>query len=287
MSTHPLCSTCSSIDHTAPCHGPEYEKNGSSFSTHLFYLHHNTVNELELCVRVSGCTICRLILATIKDYEVANFKDNWEYMDLLLEEALSEFDEVKVSDSLRERDTRVFATAGADKIHPDRVDASIMLEVTFRKPLCGESEHRTTDITMHWTDEPSGSRQSTTGAILVTGLSGTSASHAACLTVLTPCTDEMNAFLSSRELVKDSSTGSPRPLNWEESGSMPALPTTKSVMRGETLALRLSQRVSSTSATNPEGSFFRSLGQSNRRVRGPQPLLGHSKAIRNADGNPC
>ncbi|KAF5008988.1 hypothetical protein FDECE_4762 [Fusarium decemcellulare] len=186
-----------SIDYTTPCHGPDYRQRGPGFSTHLFYSHHNSVDDLKECVNISGCRFCALILSIILENTTGlDDEDDWEHADTLLAEATSEFSDESVPQSIKESHSKMFKVPETGAIDPDSLAAPIVIELTFREAVRLESANRSTDAVIHWTDGVEQARRISQILSLVSGLP-----------------DKVNTFLSHRDTQCDPNTGSAKALN--------------------------------------------------------------------------
>ncbi|KAM0430119.1 hypothetical protein ACHAPT_006125 [Fusarium lateritium] len=193
-----LCAVCTAIDHTAPIHDPEYRQRGTGYSTHLFYSHHNSVDDLEECAAVSGCHFCSFILSIILENTTGlDDEDDWEHVDTVLAEATSEFSHNKVPESIKESHSKAFRVPASGSIDPHSLAAPIVIELTFRKALRLELVNRSTEIIIHWTDKSEQDiRQSSQTLSLVSDLS-----------------DQVSTFLSQHASQRDANTGSPTALD--------------------------------------------------------------------------
>ncbi|KAJ3535803.1 hypothetical protein NM208_g6982 [Fusarium decemcellulare] len=155
------------------------QQRGPGFSTHLFYSHHDSVDDLEQCISISGCLFCALILSIILENTTGlDDEDDWEHADTLLAEATSEFSDDSVPQFIRESHSKIFKVPETGAIDPDSLAAPIVIELTFRKAVRLESANRSTDVVIHWTDE-----------------------------------NKVNTFLSHRDTQRDTNTGSTKALN--------------------------------------------------------------------------
>lgn len=171
MSPPSLCESCATITYTDPSSGPEFRQNGSSFSTHLYYAQHGSVDELKLCAESLKCHLCTMIFSLVEDYDAGLiFDDDWEHADTVLAEATSEFSTEVVPAHFRKACAEIFGVGATRDADSENVGSSIILEFIFRDPLPFESETRCTDIKVHWSscDE----RHSFIGFCLVSGLIG-------------------------------------------------------------------------------------------------------------------
>ena len=171
-----LCTVCHGIDYSKPCHGPQYQRCGSGFSTHLFYPNHGSVEDLEDSAHASGCAFCSLLLAAINESAAGYFdEDEWEHVDQLLEADLA-FTDAKGVDGIGASHAGLFNSSTCARINPLDVSAPIIIEIVFREPLPDESSSRCTDIAVHWTESclagNASVRRKFTSICLVSGFSG-------------------------------------------------------------------------------------------------------------------
>jgi hypothetical protein len=168
MGTH-LCATCSGINSRQPYHGPERLRSGNGFITRIFYKHSNSLQQIETSARDIQCDLCYLILQAVSDSGADD--SEWEHAGELFEE----LDDPDIADSISidmsVQDAAYFDenVISNDINHPD---GPILLSMTFRNRRRDELEGRSIDISVHWTDPKTSTRNVSSGLILVSSLRG-------------------------------------------------------------------------------------------------------------------